>query len=109
MTHKKEEQREKTYRQRLLRDIVVIKNQTLETTISVYYKRSFDETDSDDENKEESEISNENDEFSKKKQSSLREIDDNDKDEKEQLVTEIRQVVIETRINTKLNYQIIET
>ena len=124
------------YRQRLLRNIVVTESQILKTTISIYRKRSSDETDSDDENEEESGISNKEDEFFKKKRSSLREIDNNeeesgisnkedeffkkkrsslreidnnDEDEKEQLVIRIRQVVIEIRVNTKLNNQIIKT
>ena len=71
------------YRQRLLCNIVVTKSQTSRTTISTYRKRSFDKIDSDDGNEEESEISNEKDDFIKKKQSSLEEIDDNDEDEKE--------------------------
>ena len=77
------------YRQRLLRDIVVTKSQIPRTTVSIYRKRSFDETDSDDENEEELGISNKKDESSEEGQSSSGEIDDNDEDEKEQLVTRI--------------------
>ena len=71
------------YRQRLLRDIVVVKSQISGITVNTYRKESFDETDSDDENEDESGTSSEKDEFFKKRQSSLREIDDNDEDEKE--------------------------
>ena len=77
------------YRQRLLRNIVVAKNQVLETTVSIYRKRSFDEIDFDDENKEESEILDKDERFFKK-QSSLKKINNNDKDEKEKLIIEIR-------------------
>ena len=38
----------------------------------------------------------------------MKEIDNNDEDEKEQFTIEIRQVVIETKINTKLNNQTIK-
>ena len=71
------------YRQRLLRNIVVVKNQTLEMTVSIYRKKLFNETDFDDGNEEELGISSKDDEFSKEKQSSLREIENNDEDEKE--------------------------
>ena len=50
--------------------------------INTYRERSFNETDFDDENEKELRISNENDDFFKK-QSSSKEIDNNDEDEKE--------------------------
>ena len=77
------------YRQRLLRDIVNTKNQISGSTVSTYRERSFDEIDFDDENEKESEVSSENDD-SLKKQSNLKEIGNNDEDEKEQLTTRIR-------------------
>ena len=60
-----------------------MRSQIPRTTINVYRERSFNETDSDDENEEESGISNKKDEFFKEKQSNLKEIDNNDEDEKE--------------------------
>ena len=72
-------------------------------TVNVYRERSSDETDSDDENEEELRTFSEKDEFLEKRQSNSRGIDDNDEDEKEQLVIRIRQVVIEIRTNTKLD------
>ena len=63
---KRQKQRKKTYRQWLLRNIVVTESQTLETTVSTYRERSFNETDFNDENEEESETFDEKDEFSKK-------------------------------------------
>ena len=77
------------YKRRLLCDIVNVESQILRSTISIYRERSSDEIDFDDEDEEESGISNENDD-SFEKQSNSREIDDNDEDEKEQLITEIR-------------------
>ena len=59
-----------------------MKSQISRSIINVYRKKSFDETDSDDENEKELEISNENDD-SFKKQLNSREIDNNDEDEKE--------------------------
>ena len=59
-----------------------MKSQTLETIISTYRKRSFDKTDFDDENEEESETFDEDESF-KEEQSSLEGISDNDEDEKE--------------------------
>ena len=76
------------YRQRLLYDIVNVESQVPESTVSTYRKRSFGETEFDDENEEESGTSSKDD-SSLKKQSSSREIGDNDEDEKEQLTTGI--------------------
>ena len=58
-------------------------------TINVYRKRSFDETDSNNENEKELGTSSKDDEFSKKEQSDSGEISNNDEDEKEQLTIEI--------------------
>ena len=96
------------YRRRLLRDIFVAESQTPGSTASAYRERSFDETKSDDENEEESGISGEDDGSSKKEYSSSRGTGDNDEDEKEQLTTRIRRVVIETRTNTELDHQTIK-
>ena len=84
-----------------------MESQVLRLTVSVYRKRSSDETDFDDGNEEESGTSDEDDD-SFERQSSSRGTDDNDEDEKEQLTTEIRQVVIEIRTNTELNNKIIK-
>ena len=70
--------------------MIVTKNQISKTTVNTYYKRLFNEIDFDDENEEELKTFNKDDELSKKEQSNSNEIDNNDKDEKEQLVTRIR-------------------
>ena len=85
-----------------------MKSQVSGSTTNTYRERSSDGTDSDDENEEESGTSDENDD-SLEKQSSSRETGNNDEDEKEQLTTEIRQVVIEIKTNTELNNQTTRT